>query len=316
MKKLIISIMIILGFFVFSACKKEDVSFKVLVPSGSPSLAQVKMHKELPILADNISYSIDSVSGAQAIPAAFASEEYEIIYAPVNIGAKMYNNNQKYVYVANVTWGNLFFATTKIGDFNIASLNNQVVNMFGAGTINDVIIKHILKEKGINISTDSTYESGTDITKNKLVTVNDSIVLIAEPVLSAAKMALLARDVVTKTISVQDLWKEVTGDDSYPQAGIFVKKEFLDKNEKVIKKYLKEVEGSCEYVNSNPSDAAQMATDLEYGLPAVSVLKEAIPNCNIKFKTAKDTKESLEKVFNLDLSQIGGKLPDKDFYAL
>lgn len=314
MEKMKNLLLIIIATFMMSSCSTKEVSFKVLAPSGAPALAQIKIQNDMPSLGNGVTYEVEIVSGASTLPAAFTSQSHEIIYAPVNVGAKMYNNNQKYLYAANVTWGNLFFATAKEGDFTLDSLKGADVSLFGEGTINQTIVEQILTQKNITLGSGTVYESGTDITRGKLLANPDSIVLIAEPVLSAVTTALAKTGKTVKTISVQDLWGDISGKGSYPQAGIFVNKEFYDNNRKLVIKYLEEVETSCEYVNDNPSEASQMAEDLEYGLPATAILSKAIPNCNIIYKSALESKEALEYTFNFNLSLIGGALPDAKFY--
>ncbi len=48
------------------------------------------------------------------------------------------------------------------------------------------------------------------------------------------------------------------------------------------------------------------------------IAEMAIPKCNIVFMDSKDSKDSLEKFYNIlkdnDPKSIGGKLPDEDFY--
>ena len=112
--------------------------------------------------------------------------------------------------------------------------------------------------------------------------------------------------------------KKMTGNESYPQAAIFVNKEFAQKNHDVVVSYLNAVKEGIEYTNSNVDSVAQMAVDLEYGFP-LAVLKNAIPRSNLLFKSAVDSKVSVEYLFGKIMASgntalIGGKLPDEGFY--
>ena len=58
---------------------------------------------------------------------------------------------------------------------------------------------------------------------------------------------------------------------------------------------------------------AEAAAALEI-LPNAKVAEKAIPGCAIRFVSAKDAKEQVEKTAQIDLSQFGGEVPADDFY--
>lgn len=310
---LLVSVIILGGLFACKNNETEAIEFKVITPSGAPALAQIQIDKEKPSLGSNISYQTEIVSGASTLPAAFSSESHEIIFAPVNVGAKMYKNNQNYLFYATVTWGNLFIASAMEETLSMESLNGKDVILFGEGTINQTILNTLFSHHGVTPKS-ITYESGTDMTKNRLISNPDSIVLVAEPVLTAASNALKSQGKTVQRIDIQALWEEYSGIASYPQAGVFVNKTFYQNHKSVVESYFTKLVLSCTFVNENAESAATYATEMEYGLPAAAVLAKAIPNCNIRYVSAKESKEALEYTFGLNLSLIGGSLPDEGFY--
>ena len=79
--------------------------YSFIAPSGTPSLA-------LSTLFDNnpqVKYEI--VAGANPLVAALTSGSHDFIVAPVNVGAKLYANNQKYKLVKTIVWGNFYIAS-------------------------------------------------------------------------------------------------------------------------------------------------------------------------------------------------------------
>lgn len=317
MKKSLFVILLLMMAGLIASCNKntilEKTELSVIMPNGAPALAQAKLEYDGNKFG-NYKATTEKVSDTTLLSAAFVSTDYDIIYAPTNMGAKMYNNNSTYVYAANITWGNVYFATSSTEVFDIHSLNNKTVYLFGQGTINETILNAVLEKNNISIN-EKIWMPSTNDTKNQLILDPSSIVMIAEPVLSAASLALLAKDYEVDVISLQDLWNDYSGTGYYPQAGVFVNKEVLDLNFELVSSYLLALEESCEYTNTNAIDVANYATELEYGLPSASVLTSAIPRSNINYKTAKESKTALETVFNLNLQLIGGVLPNEGFYA-
>lgn len=311
MKKYLIALIAIISILFITSCSNNN-EVKIIVPNGSPALAQSKIQYEDKEIAGK-KINVSNV-GASVLVSAFASEEYDIIYAPSDLGIKMYNNNQKYVYIANVTWGNIYIATGRSGDFTLENLNGQDVFFFGENQVQSMIVNKVLENNKIQLG-NITYLDDTASTKEKLLVENDSIVLIAQPVLTAVSTALEKKGITVQTIDVLSKYEEITGGIGYPQAGVFAKATFVEKNIVFIEKYLEKLEESCKFVNEKPLEASNYAESLKYGLPVPNILKNAIPACNILFKKAKDSKEAIIKCYENNLIFIGGKLPDEKFYA-
>ncbi len=68
-----------------SSCKSEQITM-VVPPAGSPQLAQLYMQ-------DSDDYDVTIVEGADPLVAAFGSSSYDVIIAPTNLGAKLYDSN-------------------------------------------------------------------------------------------------------------------------------------------------------------------------------------------------------------------------------
>ena len=102
MKKISLFIISILAAILMVSCTTNTEKVKVLVPTGTPSLG--------------VSYALDKeeyieeeiVSGSDPLIAGFTNAEYDIIVAPVNLGAKFYNTTENFAYVLyeTIVWGN------------------------------------------------------------------------------------------------------------------------------------------------------------------------------------------------------------------
>lgn len=305
---------VLIAVLALSGCttKLEDVSLKVMAPLGSPALAQTYMESTLPNLGEHITYEVEIVSGTDPLVAAFGSGSHDIIYAPTNLGAKLISTGLEYQFAGTVVWGNLYFATGTDDSFSLSDLDGKDILVFGQNATPDIIVQTILAEQTYTTAPTITYVDSAGTALATLVADPTKIVLLAEPVLSVA--ALPSKVANLKSINLQTAWENMTGDTSYPQAGIFVKKGL---DNVAVDAYLASVETSINEALSNPAAVAQMAVDLDYGFP-LPVLTSAIPRSNLVFKNAADSRIALETYFgyiiNFNAVLIGGSLPGDDFY--
>lgn len=312
MKKIYLLFVAVVLVFTAAGCQTEveELHLKVMAPLGSPALAQTYMEYELPIIGEHVTYEVDTVSGTDPLVAAFTSGSHDIIYAPTNLGAKLYSTGIDYEFAGTVVWGNLFLATGTDEEFTLADLDGKEIIAFGQNATPDIILQTILADQEYETPPTITYKASVGEANAELAVDNSKIVLLAEPVLSVIGLNIENM----KTISLQDAWSDLTGSDSYPQAGIFVKKDVSDE---VLIAYLNEVRISIDQANTNPAEVAAMAVTLEYGFPE-AVLTTAIPRSSLLFKNADDSKDALETYFEyiLDFNPalIGESLPEDSFY--
>lgn len=303
MKRLfnVLSILLLITLLI-SCGKKDDYKLSIVAPSGAPAIAIANIAYN-----QKDDYSLEINKTADVLQASFLAAEKDIIIAPINLGATMYNKNGNYVLASVLTWGNLYIAS-RIEGFNIQTLNEKDVTFFGQNTINQFIVEKVLEHNNVKPS-NITYLADTKLTQAQLISNPEAIALVAEPVLSVAKSKV---DNIT-AISVQDLYNEMTNSGSYPQAACFIKKTTIEEHKKVVNNFINDLKESVDMVSSDTSTIAGYAEELEMG-GAKAVLEKAIPNSNISYKTAKDSKEQIEALFTDALKYCGGKLPNEEFY--
>lgn len=302
MKK-ILSLFLLFFIVICSSCSKDEYTLTVIAPSGAPGIALANISHTY---ADE--YSVELNKTSDVLKAAFAEGNADVIVAPVNLGASMYKASGAYQLASVITWGNLYFASQK-SDFKLEDLNGADVVLFGEGTINDVIVKYVLKEKNITLGENSVYLASTQLTNQKLISDENAIVLVAEPALSTAQ----SKKGNITAISVQELYKEVSGSNSYPQAGCFVRMASAEEHQGVMDTFLERLEESCTLCTEKTSEIAGYAVELELGSDQ-SVLEKAIPNSNIQYVKASNAKADIEKVAALSPAMFGGAAPAEGFY--
>jgi len=314
MKKKILSILVMPLLLI--SCNSNITStsnsytLTVAVPKGAPAIAQS-------LISYNIDNKANILDGAPNIKAALTAGNYDLIYAPSNLGCQVYNANQSYTMLAGITFGNLYFASTSSIN-SVSDLNNKNIILFGKGSINDLVSKYIIEQN--NIEANISYLDSANDTKTMFVANQDkdAIYLLADPQASAAKIALNSKGINSSLLSVEELIKSKTGFDGFSQASLFVKKSTYIEHKELVEDYLNKLENSISYINNldNISNTTKMLKELEYFDLPEKVLQSAIPGCNIKYVKASELKEMFEATYNLNLALIGGKLPDEGFYQI
>ena len=274
-------------------------NFTVAAPNGAPAVALAVMAAENP---EDYTYV-----AADTIAAEFANASADFIIAPVNAGAKLFKAGKSpYKLAAVVTWGNLYIASQK-ENFKLEDINGAEITLFGENTINASVVLYSLAENGLEPGTVS-YLAGAANTQSLLLTDPNAIVVTAEPALTAAK---IKNEAIT-AYAVNDLYKNATGFDGYTQAGLFIKPESAEKDPEAAAAFLTAAAEAVDKCSSDVDAVAEAAAALEI-LPNVKVAGLAIPNCAIRWMSAPEAREQIEKTVSVDPAQFGG-MPADDFY--
>ena len=298
MKKLM-SMLLILMLLVLPAAA-EEYRIKVSSPNGAPGIALAMLAVEAP---EDYTYV-----AAEAITAEFAGAKADFIIAPINAGAKLYKaGKSSYQLAAVVTWGNLYFASQR-ANFKPEDMNGAEVTLFGENTINASVALYALEQNGI-VPASVNYLAGAANTQSLLLSDENAIVVTAEPALTAASMK---NDRIT-SYALNDLYEKATGFNGYAQAGLFVNPATVQAHPDAVAEYLQQAEKAVSLCATDVAAVAQAAVALEI-LPNAKVAGQAIPRCALRFVSAAEAREQIEKTAEIDLSQYGGTLPADDFY--
>ena len=284
-----------------AALAGAEGGFLIVAPAGAPAMAVAGVWAENP----------DSVKtiNADTIAEAFGSAEADFIIAPVNAGAKLFKAGKStYRLAAVVTWGNLVFASKAEG-FTPETISGKKLVLFGENTINASIALYVLEQKGI-VPAAVEYLAGAAETQALLLNGDaDTVVVTAEPAITAAKM----KDETIVSVPLNSLYSEVTGLDGFTQAGLFVREKTAQENPDLVKEGLEKIQASVSMCESDPETVAKNTVAMEI-LPKEPVALKALPGCNIRWMTAAEAKEQIETTAAIDLKQFGGELPADDFY--
>lgn len=113
----------------------ESDTANILCPVGAPSLAFVSEYENI-----TKNGKIDFVDGSDQLVAELSKDnsEYDIIVAPINLGAKLIASDQSdYRIQAVITWGNLYL----VGTSKEALSQTGELALFGEGAVPQLIVE-------------------------------------------------------------------------------------------------------------------------------------------------------------------------------
>ena len=322
MKKRMIKILILaIGIACLSGCSskenlKEDVSVKVSMPDGLPSIALSKLAFENKNIKDgyNVNYNIEKTPDNLATTV--MKGEADIAVVPSNMAAIAYNKTKNYEITGTTGLGSFYLVSNDdIGGFKDLK-GKEVVNT-GKGLTPDITNKFIIKSNGLNEKDiNFTYVNSANELVPMIVSKKANTAIVPEPALTSLKIKNPEIKVVK---SLNEEYKNITKSDyGYPQATIIVKSDFAKNNKEFINLFLEEVKESIIFVNSNPDKAGEYCEKIGVGTKK-EIINKSLENANLQFigveESIKDYKGYYKILSEYDIKSIGGKIPDeKVFY--
>lgn len=295
----------------------EPIELSVLIPFGSPALSMsgLLINEDNQLgeysLGENATYKAEIVNGADPLVVAFTSQSHDVIVAPTNLGAKFYNTGIPYKYAGAIVYGNLFLASLDTLS-DISDLDGKEIIAFSQNATPDVVLQTVINANELADKVTIRYVGSVSEAQGELLAGTAQIALLAEPILSVTKTK-----VNLNTLDLQEEWSAITGAQSYPQAGLYVRAELIESNPQLVGVFLEIVQTSIRHTNENPANTASALEAIEFGLPA-KIIESAIPNSHLVFNTALGSRDELEfyysKIMELNPALIGGQLPDDEFY--
>lgn len=296
----------------YANLKQKDLS--ATFPAGTPALG----------LANYLGVfeGTSSIADATGLAAEFAKGKNgsDIVVAPVNLGAKAYATSPDYRLFKTFVWGNLYVISKDETVKTFTDLEGKTVGLFGTKSATPTIVmKALASYNKINVTTEIGASTAAEMTALYSAGTYSTIVT-AEPVLSALKVKGVVNDSTT-IIDLQEEYKKMNGTSSYPQAGIFVKGETLDKYGTNFDVEFDKMKEAVLLTGTNAEQTVTNAKKLScFSETPAPVLTKAIPGSHFGLtETKAEEISSIESYFDILNEQglsasYGGKKPSKEFY--
>ena len=280
-------------------CTKTD-AITMMVPFGNPQLSQLNMQ-------DSKTYNVDIVIGADPLVAAFGSASHDVIFAPINLGARFYQSKDDYTLLGVVTWGNYFLISER--ELSLETIKDQTIVVFGRNQVSDILMKVINDYYQLNLTfeyVDSLPSAAAEALLNP-----QKIVLISDP----SYTQLLLSHPSFHGLELHELYQSASSDNVLPQAGVFVHKSLTHQQKNQIKT---DIETSISRLSTHQEEMINLAKT--YGMTWFDEVLLAVFTSNqITFVSSLEAKPSIETFFqhilNYQPQLINNELPDDAFYG-
>ena len=319
MKKKLTAVMLlvalVLSIGLLTACNKDDnkgngndVTLTFAAPEGTPALAIARL------ITDNKSISGKNVNYKIVNPSNIAKEMQaglsDLVIMPVNAGATLINKGADYKLVSVAVDGSLYLvgksdtATTATTTLTIDDIKGKKIACIGQQGVPGLVFRYILKENNINIVDDVKNLNDTNVyvqyagdgLQAKTAVENKSVdyAVVGEPAATTFKIKFG----FNAQMDLQAEYKKVSGKETYPQAGIFVKSS-LASDAAFMDALFAALKASKEWVKNNPQSVNDFMKANAYesaAFPAPSIAK---CNVNAEKLTAEKKAEILAFLKNL-----------------
>lgn len=315
MKKKLTAVMLlvalVLSIGLLTACNKDnkkgngnDVTLTFAAPEGTPALAIARL------ITDNKSISGKNVNYKIVNPSNIAKEMQaglsDLVIMPVNAGATLINKGADYKLVSVAVDGSLYLvgksetATT----LTIDDIKGKKIACIGQQGVPGLVFRYILKANNISIVDDVKNLNDTSVyvqyagdgLQAKTAVENKSVdyAVVGEPAATTFKIKFG----FNAQMDLQAEYKKVSGKETYPQAGIFVKSR-LASDTAFTDALFTALKASKEWVKNNPQSVNDFMKANAYesaAFPAPSIAK---CNVNAEKLTAEKKAEILAFLKNL-----------------
>lgn len=317
MKKKLTAVMLlvalVLSIGLLTACNKDDnkgngndVTLTFAAPEGTPALAIARL------ITDNKSISGKNVNYKIVNPSNIAKEMQaglsDLVIMPVNAGATLINKGADYKLVSVAVDGSLYLVGKNIDEaaktLTIDDIKGKKIACIGQQGVPGLVFRYILKENNINIVDDVKNLNDTSVyvqyagdgLQAKTAVENKSVdyAVVGEPAATTFKIKFG----FNAQMDLQAEYKKVSGKDTYPQAGIFVKSS-LASDTAFMDALFAALKASKEWVKNNPQSVNDFMKANAYesaAFPAPSIAK---CNVNAEKLTAEKKAEILAFLKNL-----------------
>lgn len=236
---------------------QDDVEYTILAPQGAPTLA---LYEE--IIAGNVNTTSDTTS----IPAQMQLSEGPdfVVFDSIN-ALKLTNNAKKanYTYLKMLTIGNFYLVGLNKEEGSVPTVDDYIVS-FGQGGVTDETFSYLYPELYNSENTIHYVTAVSDVAPiiRSGLHENNKVdwCFVAQPVLYTLMNALNNDDNtendIKPTYNVLDMVKEKSNGtlNFIPQAGLFVRNDFLKENKETVDHVVSKISSSMNKIINNYQD--------------------------------------------------------------
>lgn len=303
-------ICLVFCFSTITSCnKKTNTLTKVGSLLGPTSIGLLNM-----IDKNDSQFQFEISSSPDEIAALLVAGNLDIALIPANLASVLYNKTNGNIVVLNInTLGVLYCISSDKSIDSITDLEGRTIVTTGQGATPEYALSYLIEENNISdVSIEFETEAASVITR-----LNDDPTLIGVLPQPQATQATLQNPSLNTAFSLNQEWERLDNGSAFVTGVTVVRREFLNENRDVVRRFLKEQEASINLVTDDLNRTAELAVSQGI-IPALEISMEAIPYCNVTFVTGTPLKNILSgyliTLYDKNPQAVGGALPDDDFY--
>ena len=283
---------------------------------GPTAMGMVKMMSD--DAGSNWNFTI--AAAADEIAPKLIQGELDIAAVPANLAATLYNKTQGKVQVLAInTLGVLYIIENGETVQSVEDLKGRTIYSAGQGATPEYALNYILKENGIDPTTDVNIIFSKEHTECLNAVMNDptAVALLPQPFVTTA---MTKAPGVRIALDLNQLWADVQEGKENQSAlltGVVVaRKEFVENNPEAVNAFMDAYAASVAFANEDVDATAALIGS--YEIVPEAVAKAALPYCCIVMIEGEEMQQKLsgylQVLFDQNPASVGGAMPNEDFY--
>ena len=273
----------------------EAVTVRLAALTGPTAMGMAKIFSDADAGTAANSYEYALYGAADELTPQLLQGGVDIAAVPLNLASVLYNKTSGGVKLCAVGVLGVLYITEFNGETvqSLADLKGKTVHATGKGSTPEYFLRYLLAENGLDLDTDVTVEWKSEPSEvvALLKAENGGIAMLPQPYVTAAAAQL--GEGFRAAVSLSEAWDALDNGSRCVTAGVVVRTEFAE-----------------------AADAGEICGALNIVKPPIAA--KAIPNCNLVCLTGEEmisaATGTLETLFALNPSAVGGALPGEDFW--
>ena len=283
---------------------------------GPTAMGMVKMMSD----DAGANWNFTIAAAADEIAPKLIQGELDIAAVPANLAATLYNKTQGKVQVLAInTLGVLYIIENGETVQSVEDLKGRTIYSAGQGATPEYALNYILKENGIDPTTDVNIIFSKEHTECLNAVMNDptAVALLPQPFVTTAMSKAPG---VRIALDLNQLWADVQEGKENQSAlltGVVVaRKEFVENNPEAVNAFMDAYAASVAFANEDVDATAALIGS--YEIVPEAVAKAALPYCCIVMIEGEEMQQKLsgylQVLFDQNPASVGGAMPNEDFY--
>ncbi len=258
--------------------------FSILSFRGAPSLSVLSLINE--------EYDIQTSSSVDTFVHAFEDAKFEILIAPINVGVQAYNSNQNYRLLAVIGFGNSYLVGRQ------EKYSSGTIGAYGPNTVNGKLVTYLAD---INLKNFTIVWYDTQgLLEDAIVNGEIDGAIVDE--MTFNKLTNYKNIELYKIEDLREDYEYETKYGRYPEFGIFVRSDLIEKNQSDLVNLAKKIKSS---INTYMNDKTTFNNVLEntdiskLGFEDYRLIRESYNYCGLEYVNASSCYEEIAAIMEI-----------------